>query len=197
MRAQKPELVTAPANPLLLLDEVKEFLRIEVDDTDEDVVLNTLIDSATAQLDGHRGMLGRALLTQTWKQCFDDFPDRSWIMLPVGPIQSVTSGAYIDQQGGNQQFDAFHLVDWPLGPAIQLEDGATWPSTATRPDAITVTWEAGFGDSASDVPAMIRTAALQLVAHLYAHREAVSEGVSVPLPYGLEHIIATQRDFGG
>lgn len=197
MKAQKPELVTAPAADLLTLAEVKEYLRLETEDTDEDVGLALLIKGAVAALDGHSGMLGRALMTQTWAQKFDDFPEYDRIRVAFGPVQQVNQLAYIDELGATQTFDAWHLVNEPIGPAIVLQDGATWPSTDTRPDAVTVTWLAGFGE-ASAVPEQFRIAALQLVGHWYTHREPVSVGgAAFEVPWHLKQTIASMRAFGG
>ncbi len=191
MRAQKPERVTAPATALLTLAEVKEFLRIEVDETEEDALLGSLIASATVTLDGYGGLLGRALIDQQWRQRFSDFPDWDRLPLPLGLVRTAPVVTYRDTLGGEQTFDRFHLVTTALGPAIELEDGATWPQTATRPDAVTVTWTAGYGPDAADVPEVFRTAALQLIAHWYGTREAVNVGnIVTEVPWGLRQTIA-------
>lgn len=195
MRAQKPELITAPAAALLTPDEVKEYLRI--DSGDEDTLIGTLIKTATETLDGFGGLLGRALISQSWSQKFDGFPESDRIELPVGPAQSVTSVSYRNDLGGEDKFSAFHLVEGPLGSAIVLQDTVRWPTTDIRPDAVTVTWDAGFGDSAANVPGQIKIAALQLVGHLYLHRDVVSAGKMVSLPHGYEDTIARMRGFGG
>ena len=191
MRAQKPERVTAPATGLLTLDEVKEFLRIEADELEEDTRLSSLIASAEATLDGYSGLLGRALIDQQWRQRFDDFPACDRLPLPLGLVRTAPVVTYRDTLGGEQTFTAFHLVTTALGPAIELEDGATWPQTATRPDAVTVTWTAGYGPDPEDVPEIFRTAALQLIAHWYATREAVNVGnIVTEIPWGLRQTIA-------
>jgi uncharacterized phiE125 gp8 family phage protein len=191
MRAQKPELVTAPATALITLAEAKEFLRIEADETAEDTLLGSLITSATVTLDGYSGLLGRALIAQQWRQRFSDFPACDQLRLPLGPVSDAPTITYRDTQGGEQSFDRFHLVSTALGPAIELEDGATWPQTATRPDAVTITWTAGFGEEPADVPEIFRTVALQLIAHWYANRETVNVGnIVTEVPWGLRQTIA-------
>jgi uncharacterized phiE125 gp8 family phage protein len=191
MRAQKPERVTAPATALLTLAEVKQFLRIEEDEIEEDGLLGSLIASATVTLDGYGGLLGRALIDQQWRQRFSDFPACDQLRLPLGPVATAPVVTYRDTQGGEQSFTRFHLVSTALGSAIELEDGATWPQTATRPDAVTITWTAGYGDMPGDVPEVFRTAALQLIAHWYGTREAVNVGnIVTEVPWGLRQTIA-------
>lgn len=198
MRAQRPERVTAPATRLVSLEEVKQFLRIEADETEEDTLLGSLILSAEATLDGYSGLLGRALIDQVWRQRFDDFPPCDQLRLPLGPLVATPTVTYRDTLGGEQEFESFHLVTTALGPAIELEDGATWPQTATRPDAVTVTWLAGYGPGPEDVPEIFRTVALQLIAHWYGTREAVNVGnIVTEVPWGLRQTIAAMSAVTG
>jgi len=198
MRAQKPELVTAPASSLLSLEEVKQYLRIESDDTDEDLALNSMIGAAVSSLDGYSGLLGRALLTQSWRQSFDSFPEDGRLPIALGTVQNVDTLDYVDDLGSSRTFDAWHLVNELIGPALVLQDSATWPSTVIRPDAVTVTWTAGYGESPDDVPDQFRVAALQIIGHWYSNREAVTHGSqAVEVPWGLRQIIASMRTFGG
>jgi uncharacterized phiE125 gp8 family phage protein len=191
MRAQKPERVTAPATALITLAEVKQYLRIEEDEIAEDLLLGSLILSATNTLDGYSGLLGRALVDQQWRQRFSDFPEGDLLPLPLGTVRTPPVVTYRDTLGGEQSFTAFHLVTTALGPAIELQDGATWPQTATRPDAVTVTWTAGYGPAPADVPEIFRTAALQLIAHWYGTRETVNVGnIVTEVPWGLRQTIA-------
>jgi uncharacterized phiE125 gp8 family phage protein len=196
MRAQKPERVTAPAADILTLAEVKEFLRLEQEAIDEDAILTLLIKTAAQLLDGYSGLLGRALITQEWRQKFDDFPDDRAFAFGPGPVQSVTELVWLDEAGNEQSFTDWHLVERALGPQIELKDGASWPTPATRPDAVQLAWVAGYGEDAEAVPEQVRLAALLLVAHLFEHRAAVSEGATVAIPLGLQQIIFNAATHG-
>lgn len=198
MRAQRPERVTAPASGIVGLAQVKEFLRIDEDEAEENDLLNTLIASAGLHLDGYGGLLGRALVTQQWRQRFSDFPHSDCLPIPFGPVQGTPTLSYIDQLGVTQSFTGFHLVSLGLGPALELQDGLAWPLAATRPDAVTLTWTAGYGDDEAAVPEPFQLAALQLIAHWYAAREAVNVGnIVTEVPWGLRQTIGAMRDFGG
>ena len=198
MRAQKPELVTAPATPLVSIDEVKEYLRLIPHDSDEDTLLEALVSAAEATLDGYGGLLGRAVITQTWKQKLSDFPDGERIPIAFGAVQEVTEVAYIDESGVTRTFSEWHLVNEPIGPSIALRDNSTWPIVDDRPDAVTISWTAGYGDDVDDVPAQFRVAALQLIGHWYLHREPVSVGASAfEVPWSLKQTISAMRAFGG
>lgn len=198
MRAQRPERVTAPASGIVTLAQVKEFLRIDEDEAGENALLNTLIASASHHLDGYGGLLGRALITQGWRQRFSDFPCGDDLPIPLGPVQGTPTISYVDQLGATQSFSGFHLISLPLGPALELQDGLAWPLPATRPDAVTLSWTAGYGNAPADVPEPFQIAALQLIAHWYGTRETVNVGnIVTEVPWGLRQTIASMRDFGG
>ncbi|RUM40311.1 MAG: hypothetical protein DSY80_10440, partial [Desulfocapsa sp.] len=57
--------ITPAASEPLTLAEVKDHLRIL--DNDQDTLLSSLITAATSYLDTRHGILGRALITQTWE----------------------------------------------------------------------------------------------------------------------------------
>src|ERR671919_706510 len=97
-------LVMAPQDSPLSVADAKDQMRVTLDS--EDAYIATLIQAATGYLDGRDGVLGRALMTQTWEYVLDAFPLHDWIWLPLPPIQSVTSITYRDTSGNVQIFAA-------------------------------------------------------------------------------------------
>ncbi len=188
-------LVTGSSSEPVSLDQAKQHLR--VDHSDEDELIASLITSASRKLDGRDGELSRALISQTWALSLGRFPAE--ISLPLPPCQSVTSIAYVDENGVAQTLDAanYTLVGaGGSGPASIVPSwGNAWPSTRDVPEAVTVTFVAGYGDDPLDVPEPIRTAIKMIVAHLYEHREAVisATGFVKELPLGVEDHLANFR----
>jgi len=196
-----PSRSTAPASALLTLEDAKTHLR--VDDDVDDALIDGLIGAATDLLDGYSGILGRALITQTWRQSFSAFPvcgeiaDR--FRLPLGPLRAVTSIKYYDALDVEQDFTEFTAVSDALGPMVVLNYGSWWPITAIRPDAVTVTWTCGYGDSAADVPAPIIHAAKLLVGDWYDNRDDTAIGQSIApsvMPNGVRMLLAPYRKVG-
>jgi uncharacterized phiE125 gp8 family phage protein len=211
MRALKPVRTVAPAAALLTTAEAKAHLR--VDFTDDDTLIDSLVATATAYLDGYAGVLGRALITQTWSQAFDGLPDCGqsgpWavargpdrLRLPLGPLGDTVSIAY--WSGGVSS--AFSSTRWralsdALGPFVQLVDGETWPVVDCRPDALTVTWTCGYGATAAAVPLPILHAAKLLVGHWYANREGVDvssgRGTAIEVPMAVDALLMPYRAVG-
>lgn len=158
-----PILVAPPAQPAVTLEEVKQHLRVE--DGEQDALLRSFIQAATAQLEQR---LDRALVTQTWRQharCFDN------IRLRPSPVdvESVEI-SYFDTDGAAQTLDG--AVYWAArdaeGVFLQLAHGQSWPALYSRPDAITITYDAGA--AVADVPSDLKVAIMLHVAFLYDHR---------------------------
>lgn len=189
-----PVRTVAPAAPLLTIEEVKAHLR--VDHADEDVLITGLMDAATAHLDGYQGILGRALITQTWTVDFPTFRNR--LDIPLGPVQSATI-QYYDSSNEQQTLatSVYAVLTDGLGPYVALKYNQQWPQTYTRDDAVRVTFVAGYGAAGKDVPLAIRAAMLLLIANWYDNRSAVSVGETASeLPLSAAALLAPFRRVG-
>jgi uncharacterized phiE125 gp8 family phage protein len=192
-RYLRPALVTPPAATPVSLAEAKAHLR--KDDTDEDTLIEGLIAAATAHLDGSTGILGRCLVTQTWRQDLDQWPCDGTIRLPLLPAQSATV-QYVAADGTPTALPTndFQLVADARGASVRRVDGATWPNLACRPDAVRVTFIAGYGAAAA-VPMAIKQAMLLLVGHWFENREAVQIGQAPSeLPLAVDALIRPYRE---
>jgi uncharacterized phiE125 gp8 family phage protein len=190
---QRLELVTAPAALPVSLSEVKAQLRIEHDD--ENNYLDRLINAAIAMVDA-KGILGQAIITQTWAQWLPQTPDRE-ILLAIGPVQSVDAVKYYDDDGILQtdtlaNFDVFGL---PFSKIVKPKTGFNWPIPQVRPDAIKIEYTVGYGDTSASVPDTIRHAMLMLIAYWYENRENELIGVnSKTLPFGFDDLLNLHRE---
>ena len=165
--------ITPAASEPLTLAEVKDHLRIL--DNDHDTLLSSLITAATSYLDTRHGILGRALITQTWEMRLLSFSDahRS-IKLPYPPLQSVISVKYIDSSGQEQIIDAAdYIVN--IGEyegTIRPANGKSWPATTSvfEYHSVSIRFVCGFGDDPTDVPQSIRQAMLLIITDWYENR---------------------------
>lgn len=168
-----PSLITGPTEPPVSLAEAKAHLR--VDFTDDDTLISALVDAATAHIDGHTGILARALVTQTWRQDFCDWPGDRVLRLPLAPVASVQSVKYFDSANTEitvSETGNYALLEDARGPYIKFTSDFAAPALYDeRDDRIRVTFVAGYGDP-SDVPAAIRAAVLLIVGDLYKNRDA-------------------------
>lgn len=184
-----PVRTVAPAEGLLTLDDVKAQCRI--DSSDEDALVQGLIDAVTARLDGYSGILGRALIEQTWRQDFDGFDDA--LRLPLGDLMAVSSVTYYDGSNVSQTLATtiYTAFSDEIGPYVALKPDQSWPVTYSRADAVRVTWTAGFGAAATDVPQAIRHAALLMISQWYDNRSA-----DHAMPVAADALLAPYRRTG-
>src|SRR5262245_43459064 len=138
-------VLVPPAAAPLTVAEAKSHLRFF--ETVEDAVIAGYIRAATAALDGPDGALGIALITQPLELC-TDVPCR-WcaIRLPCPPLQAVESVSYVDQDGAEQTVNPAVYQAIGVGDQgwLALAYGQSWPSMRFQPEALRVTYRAGFG----------------------------------------------------
>lgn len=165
----RPTLITAPVGRPVTAGECKAHAVVEHEE--DDSLVEGLIDTAVSHFDGFRGILGRAILTQTWRVemsgwlgCFE---------LPVPDVSSVTI-TYLDEDGQEQDGPEVRLVAISAGTRVVLP--SSWGAPALEPEnpgPVRAEFVCGFG-AAEEVPSAVKGAIMQMVAHLYAEREGIS-----------------------
>jgi len=163
-------LVTAPTSEPVTLAEAKKHCEIAAEVNHHDEHLERLIQAARVYVENYTG---RQIVTATWDLYADSWPDDGLtISLPKGPIQSVTSITYVDENGSSQTWSSSNYVlSASREPAIiRLAYQSVWPAFRFQPDAIRVRYVAGYG-AATAVPQGIRHAILLLVGGWFLNRE--------------------------
>lgn len=191
-----PVRVQAPYDWPVTLGQAKRHLR--VDHADDDDLIQIYLDAAARRLDGWDGILGRCLTPQTWRVDLPGFPANDLIRLPLPDVQSIGSVEYLDAGGAAQTMaaDGYRAVNDALGGVLMRKPGTSWPATYAAPDAVKVTFVAGYGTSANPMPAAIRAAILLHLGVLYDHRAAVDAGTLAELPLAYETLISPYRKVG-
>lgn len=178
-------LTDAPTSEPITLTEAKSHLGIS--GTDDDVMLSMMITAARQHAEQ---MTGLALITQTWTLTLDGWPcgSTAWwdgvregsisdlyaagkpaaVTMPRYPLQSITS---ITVDGTAITVGDTFTVDTQRMPGrIALKSGATLPAVTESANGISIIYVAGFGATATNVPAVLKMGLLQMVASLYANR---------------------------
>jgi uncharacterized phiE125 gp8 family phage protein len=166
------------------LAEARRHLRLD-DDDDEDDLVQSLILTARKYVEQVTWL---QLVTATYEWKLDRLCGVLYVPRP--PLQSVASIQYVDAQGNTQTLgsslytvDAAHLPGRIL-PAYNQ----TWPTTRGHIQDATITFDAGYGDAASDVPEPIRQAMLVIIGHLYENR-----GGCDGMPASVGHLLSSYR----
>jgi uncharacterized phiE125 gp8 family phage protein len=183
--------VTAPAALPISVAEAKAQMRVE--GNDDDTIIERLVNAAVAFVDV-QGVLGRAMITQTWGEWLA--PNPSTVMLSLGPVQSVSAIKYYDIDGVLQTATLadFNVFGTPNRITITPKTGKAWPVTQTRDDAIKIEYVIGYGASSTSVPQTVRHGLMMLVAHWYENRETTQEKQMQDLPYGFMEMMNIERN---
>lgn len=186
-----PVQVTPPAIPPVTWEEADAHLRLD-GDLNQRPLVESLITAATAHLDGWNGMLGRALVTQTWRQDFDSFD--TTLDLPLRPVQSINTVKWQSSLDGTWATIAatnYALKKDASGRAyVRFENGYGFPSPLYEVGAVQVEYVAGE----AQVPEDIKRAILMLVGHWYEYREAVVIGtVTASVPMAVDALLSKHR----
>jgi len=184
------KLITAPASTPVSLTEVKTYLRELT--TDQDTLFTSLIAAATSYLDGPKGYLGRAIITQTWELHLDDFS--SAIRIPLGPVASVSSVKYYDTAGTLQTIASTdYAVDLISTDAwIVPVSTYSWPTVAAGINNVVIQFVAGEATA----PEAIKAAILMLIGQWFEMPEASSDKPVAELPHAVSALLANFRQYG-
>ncbi|HEY9713245.1 MAG TPA: head-tail connector protein, partial [Chroococcales cyanobacterium] len=207
-------LISPPVAEPLSLTEVKNHLRYVDDDQDE--LIDSLIVAARMRVETDTR---RSLLTQTYQLSLSRFPVgrcaialnpflveeqlllqrglsiRNGIHLDHGPVQSISSFTYVDDNGNEQTlsesdyiFDNNRETEAVIVPAY----GTTWPVCRIQPGAVLIRFVCGYGDTPDAIPEPLKVAMRLLIGTWFQNRELSIVGVSstdLPQPATFDAIL--------
>ena len=128
------------AEPISLA-QAKRQLR--VDGTDDDTYITALIGAARDYVENSTNC---QLVLASFEQQLDEFPCHRLFCLDYPPLRKVTSIAYTDANGTAQTLStSIYAVDTGMLPGqVSLTYGHVWPPTRCVPNAVTVSFQAGY-----------------------------------------------------
>ncbi len=134
-------------------------LHLRVADDDENAAIAHIAETAAAEVEQFAQI---ALLSQTIRVTIFDPNRENGLYLPIGPVaDDETPTITID----GEAFTAFHFVGGNR-PYIQWRDGYF----DLTPSRMAIEYQAGFGDTASDIPADLSQAIMDQAALHYDGR---------------------------
>lgn len=191
---------TTPSREPVLLEEVKEHLRVDSDH--EDATISRFITASRATVEATTGLylIERNLdvYIDSWAELVPELvPGRSnscgsrpgqdylvpgsghcsIVRLPVRPVAAVISVNLIDEDGTETEWSVGNYKVTPgLEPFLRLALNAAWPSPGRKFEGIKISVTAGFGTDWNSVPETIQQAVVMMATKLYVCRgdEALS-----------------------
>lgn len=142
-----PKRTAGPSLEPITLADAKSHLKVDV--TDDDSYITSLITVARTTAEQRTA---RTFNTSTWVYTLDSFPDA--IQVPRPNLLTVTSLQYIDANGTLQTWNSTnYIVDTASEPGYVVPAyGVAWPATQARINTVILTYTAGYGPTAADVP---------------------------------------------
>ena len=177
-----------PAVEPVTLAEIKAQLRIAHDSEDE--LLGGLIRAARDEVER---ATSSALITQNWRLVLDEWPASEIILLRRTPAREVLSVTVFGADGEASLLDpAAYQVDAVSVPArLFLEER---PEPGRAMNGIEIDFSAGYGESGTEVPDLLKRAIMMLVGHWYEFRAGFgAESQPVSYPDGYRRLISTYR----
>ncbi len=168
------KVTSGPSVEPLSRTEVKNHLK--VDFTSDDTLIDALIQAARETVEEITNL---KLIDTTIEETFEGFPCTSQehpfasLKLTFSPLDSVTSVEYQETAGTYTTLSSgsYTVHDYQKPAVITPAYSLSWPSTIIFPESVRVTYVAGYGTSASDVPEALRAAMLLMIGHWYENRQ--------------------------
>jgi uncharacterized phiE125 gp8 family phage protein len=163
------------------LEDILGYLRI--DDAYDIEDIQAYLDAAVDMCENYTQ---RAFIDQEWTVFLSGFDSRSKVIeLPRSPAIELVSVDYIDEDGDEQTLDPeLYWFDKNFEPPRLIRrNGIDWPMTQERPDAVTIVYKAGYGETLKDVPSAAKQAIRFMTSHFYEQRLPVVTGtITAELP---------------
>ncbi len=174
----------APTTAAADRETVKRYLGLR-HNYDNDLI-DVLISAATQRIEDRTN---RQLITATWQLTLDAFPS-GCIVLPKAPCQSVTLFTYLDDDDDPNNVTGYELNTDKEPSELYLLNDAYWPNDIrSEPNSVSITFTAGYGDAATDIPEELQVALFQAVKGYYDLRDEIVSGSVNDVPHTVESII--------
>lgn len=186
-------VVAAPSEEPVTLAQSCAQVRQEVGV--DDAYITSLIPAARQYVEN---VTGEVLVTRTLEIAYDAFPfPRGEMVLPYGPLQSITSITYRDLSNTLQtvssslyQVDTYSVLGSAYLPLFNY-----WPLQICQSHSVKVQGVFGYGSVASgNIPELLIHAVKMMIAHFYENREPVSMGLQpFEMPLSVKAILDQYR----
>ena len=181
------------------LSEAKAFLAVDHDE--HDAMITALITAARQRAENY---CNRSFVEKRYMLAVDNFPARSLLKLPRGPVQSIVAVKYWDGTEDQTLAAEKYEIDQFSDPAfINFTEPV---SVTSKPNALKIQYITGYDADAADdqdntdpafpFPEPVRTAIKMIVRTMYDHRDDFVVGAAVnAIPKTSEYILNDYRIF--
>jgi uncharacterized phiE125 gp8 family phage protein len=201
VRLEQTPTSAPTASEILAILSVADFkLEHRIRHNAEDTRIEDCIKEAYYRLDGPKGHLNRAILSQTWKGVIDQWDE--YVELPLPVLQSISQIRYraIDGTWTVLATSYYAVEAYGLFGGFYRKKDQVWPELYDERGSIEITFVAGWGTGANVLTKAygIRKALKLLAGHFYLNPSPTfvePRLVEVPrkIWYGLDYVLGQYR----
>ncbi len=182
------KIIIAP-EAALTLEQLRRHCKIDPPDVANDADTDLAV-ALTAAHEFAQHYTGISIGSQTIELALDEFP-AGGIVLPQGPVTSISSLTYVDTNGATQTLSgsAYSLDDYSTPQWLLPAAGTAWPATYAAANAVKVRYVAG----AATLPGGVAQAMRLLVGLYYDNRNAADKGELPEIPFGVRALLDTAK----
>lgn len=186
--------VAAPAEEPVTIAEAAQHLRLLGSPIYEVDKLTMCLQAAREWVENATGVLLVQREVTAYAPIFADY-----LVLPHRPVQSITSVKYYDEDNALQTASTALYGLHANIDSVYRVDGQDWPDTFTRPDAVQVTYQAGYASGSpvnyqANIPAALKSAVLLITAELFEQREVTAVGLVVSTNKTVDRLLQGWRN---
>jgi len=172
-------IITPPTEPALVLATLKSWLRLDPNDTTEDIILNLLIGQAVGCFENisRRTLMytGFETFRQCWLQCYELRKSKLITINEVSYNDPDEVAIVVDPSNYSICFD-------PAYSKLLFTSLFTFPEKSDLCDSVQIKFTAGLAATTATVPADIQIALMAQIAFLYENRGDCSCDDSSSIP---------------
>jgi uncharacterized phiE125 gp8 family phage protein len=175
---------------LITVEEFKQFVRVDVDETEDDVLMGMILESTIEFCESYTS---RSIALKTYEKVFKRLCSLASLEVRKGDITEIVSLIKKDSTGDEEssevsEFEFFNYGQHSDVSLINQTDHIEIGTNLTRP--LVLVFKSGYIDTT--LPKNLRNAILMLASHWYENRETIKieEMTDVTeMPYGVTAVL--------
>lgn len=185
---ERTGITVAPAETAITTAFARAQLGMDAADTSLDALLSVYIPAATKMAQDYTGI---TFVTTTYKAYWNAL--FGCLKIQNSPNFAITEFAYVDTDGNGQTLtsDDYRIYTDDVFAYIFPAEGESFPDTDEVPNAVTITYTAGYGNQAA-VPTDIQLAIAMMVTGMVANRGDCSDECG-EVPCGAQRILTKYK----
>tara|TARA_R110000744_G_scaffold72211_3_gene145158 strand:+ start:424 stop:1014 length:591 start_codon:yes stop_codon:yes gene_type:complete len=187
---------TSTPSSILVVSLIEAKLHCKIDVSTDDALITNLISAATHLSEEYTNRF--FINTDVVMYC-SEWKDLDWLFKSNVSFDIASDTLEYLAPNDNNIYTIWNVSNYNVITEYQpsqviISENISFPSVQKRTDAIKISYKAGYGAAASDVPEEIKQAILLTIGNWYANRESVVVGrIATELPLNVKWLLDTYK----